>query len=530
MEESSRADADAERDAARRARRAVVSFERALAENVKQRAKHYDDPSKFASSEIELDNEILALGELATDGASAREFAALGATASIVLALAHVNEDIVSDCLHVLRELTDVDDVNGENEGAEAIARALKTSGGYAALIDALLRFEDLQGAQRASTSDGVKAVNDVLGIVENLGEIAGTANDSASGEAENEALEAFCTETRLLEWLLKRVDKRREVDENKLYASEILSIILQSSAKCRDMCVKRDGLETLLSATSAYKKREPEDDGEKELVENLFDALCAIVIRDENKAQFVELEGIELMLMLLAGKYKEQGVNFVAVPALKCLDYVLSTNGAACDRFIEAQGLKHVFAVFMGRNLKSWRKKLGDEGVLEQQIRSTSVVYSLFKNVTSERLRDRLCAKFVEQDFVKCDRLIELWVEFANRVSSEQARLDNDDEDTGVDLTEEEEYLQKLDAGLATLEHLTMIFAQLWATNYAPIMRRLYVNASQNSISLGDFRDIMRQHARHVGDAGGDAKRAVAVERILAALPYAPGERDDAS
>jgi beta-catenin-like protein 1 len=222
-------------------------------------------------------------------------------------------------------------------------------------------------------------------------------------------------------------------------------------------------------------------------------------------------------MLILLAGKNKAPGTNFIAVPALKCLDYVLSANTAGCERFIEALGLKAVFAVFMGRHAKMWRKTLGNDGILEQQTRSTSIVYSLFKNVENQGLRDRLC-----------DRLIELWVEFAKRVSAEQSRLDADI-DTGIELTEEEEYLQKLDAGLAPLEHLTMIFAHLWFTNHAPIMRRLYLNASQNSITLGDLRDIMRQHAQHVGDAGGDDARARALVKIIAILPYAPGERNPA-
>mmetsp|Transcript_3198 Transcript_3198/g.10687 ORF Transcript_3198/g.10687 Transcript_3198/m.10687 type:complete len:603 (+) Transcript_3198:66-1874(+) len=512
---------------AKHVRQLVLAFERAYAENVKQRVKHANTPAQFAESEIELDAEVKRLGTLATTPELYPEFVKLNAVPSIVAVLGHDNEDIVADALELVRELTDGDAVESDEEGGRALATALRESGGYAALVAALVRFEDISGAVKASTSDASNAVSAVLGIVENLSEIVGTAFDADTGESSNEALEAFCAETDLLKWLLRRIEKKRDVDQNKLYASEILSIMLQSSAKCRRMCVAMDGLDALLQSTSTYKKREPEDDGEKELVENLFDAICAIVIHDENKATFVELEGIELMLILLAGKNKAPGANFVAVPALKCLDYVLSANRTACERFIDALGLKYVFGVFMGRHMKAWRKSLGNEGVLEQEIRSTSVVYSLFKNVQNADARDRLCAKFVEQDFAKCDRLIELWVEFAKRVSAEQARLDDEDVDTGIDLTEEEEYLQKLDAGLATLEHLTMIFAHLWRTAHAPIMRRLYTNATQNAITLSHLRDIIRQHARHVGDAGGPDARAVAVAAALDLLPFAPHEHD---
>ena len=35
---------------------------------------------------------------------------------------------------------------------------------------------------------------------------------------------------TKLLEWLLRRVAPKRETDNNKLYAAEVLSILFQSS------------------------------------------------------------------------------------------------------------------------------------------------------------------------------------------------------------------------------------------------------------------------------------------------------------
>lgn len=510
----------------RAVRRLVLAFERAYAENVKQRAKHAADPSKFAESEIELDAEVKALGQLASAPEMYVELVRLNAMESVVGVLGHENEDVVADALEVVRELTDADAVESDEAGGKALAEAIKSAGGYAALYAALVRFEDASGRVHATTSEATNAVSSVLGIVENLGEIVGTSVDEKSGESQNQALEDLCEETDLLGWLLKRVEKKRAVDENKLYASEILAIILQSSAKCRRQCVAMDGLESLLQAVSAYKKREPEDDGERELVENLFDAVCAMVMTPETKAQFVELEGVELMLILLRGSSQDKkSTPFASVPALKCLDYVLSGNKRACERFVDVGGLKNLFPAFMGRNAKSIRKTFGNEAALEQQTRSSSLLCSLFKHLEDADRRDRLCAKFVEDDFAKCDRLIELWVEFAKRVSAEQSRLENEDDDIGIELTEEEEYLQKLDAGLGTLEHLTLAFANLWATAHAPILRRLYLGASQNSITLADLRDIIRQHAHHIGDSGGAAARRAAVARALSLLPYAPGE-----
>jgi beta-catenin-like protein 1 len=532
------ASVDASDDAidAKTVRRLVLAFERAYAENVKARAKYGDDPRKFAESEIELDAEVKKLGQLASAPELYVELVELNAVPSLVAVLGHENEDVVADALDVLRELTDGDAVESDEAGGNALADAFRANGGYIALYAALIRFENEDGTLKATSSEASDAVSAALAVVENLGEIKGTKTDDESGELTNDALEGFCEETELLSWLMRRVGKKRAVDQNKLYASELLSIIVQSSAKCRKRCVEMNGLDGLLQAVSAYKKREPEDDGERELVENLFDAMCALAMVPENKASFIELEGVELMLILLRGVAgggdkgdgKKSGANFAAVPALKCLDYVLSGNASACARFVDASGLKSVFSVFMGRNAKAVRKAFGNEAVLEQETRSCSIVCSLFKNLVDADRRDRLCAKFVEQDFAKCDRLVELWVEFAKRVSAEQTRLDAEDaDDVGIERTEEDEYLQKLDAGLATLEHLTLVFAHLWSTDHAPIMRRLYVDASQNAITLAHLRDILRQHAHHVGDSAGDAVREDAVRAVLRILPYAPHERD---
>lgn len=56
---------------------------------------------------------------------------------------------------------------------------------------------------------------------------------------------------TKLLKWLLTRV-RPREFDSNKQYASELLSILLQSSAANQQALVDADGIELLLQVCRA--------------------------------------------------------------------------------------------------------------------------------------------------------------------------------------------------------------------------------------------------------------------------------------
>lgn len=120
---------------------------------------------------------------------------------------------------------------------------------------------------------------------------------------------------------------------------------MLQSSAKNREKFIGLDGVDALLQLLSPYRKRDPEKDSdEEEYVENLFDCLVCVVDEDAGKEKFLEGEGIELaLIMLREGKFSKQR-------ALRVLDHALAPQGGApaCERLVEAAGLKTVFGTFM--------------------------------------------------------------------------------------------------------------------------------------------------------------------------------------
>ena len=71
-------------------------------------------------------------------------------------------------------------------------------------------------------------------------------------------------------------------------------------------------GMDNLLQLTSSWKKKDPKDSDESEMIQNLFDSICSCVMVPENLAAFVEGEGIELMVIML------QARKFAARCALK--------------------------------------------------------------------------------------------------------------------------------------------------------------------------------------------------------------------
>lgn len=125
------------------------------------------------------------------------------------------------------------------------------------------------------------------------------------------------------MQWLLKRIQVE-EHDENRGYAAELLSILLQSSVDNKDALAKHDGVEILLKVLSVrmlvgysrsgnqrtqqeYRKRNPFDADETEFMENLFDALCSALNERSIKQLFLDAEGPDLMILMI------KWVNFLS-------------------------------------------------------------------------------------------------------------------------------------------------------------------------------------------------------------------------
>lgn len=118
--------------------------------------------------------------------------------------------------------------------------------------------------------------------------------------------------------WLLNRIQSKTH-DENRGYAAELLSILLQSNAENRLELGKKDGVETILKVLSVsgspvaslqfvvlissqkqYRRRDPIDAEEAEFMENVFDALCSALSEPKIKELFLASEGIDLMVLMM--------------------------------------------------------------------------------------------------------------------------------------------------------------------------------------------------------------------------------------
>ncbi|KAK6731304.1 hypothetical protein RB195_007649 [Necator americanus] len=288
-------------------------LEKKALKNREMRTKHSDDPKKFMDSEIELDTAVQEMHVLATQPDLYGCFVEAGGPSLMLSLLAHENSDILGATVNLLQELTDVDILNEGEEGAAQLIESLASGRIVESFLTAFEKLDE-------KVKDDADAIHNALSVVENM-------IDFRPETAED------CVSQNLFLWLLRRACQKGQFDANKMYASELVALLLQMSESAkRKLTEKVDGIDMLLRALAAYKRHDPESMDEREHMENLFDALCAALMLPANRGKFLDGEGLQLMnLMLRERKQSRES-------ALKVLDH--ATTGPEgkdnCNKFVE--------------------------------------------------------------------------------------------------------------------------------------------------------------------------------------------------
>ncbi|KAG6917898.1 hypothetical protein DXG01_000507 [Tephrocybe rancida] len=471
-------------------RRMLLRFERAVNKNQDLRSKYPEDPTKFIDSEADLDGAIKALLPLAQAPVLAYpELVRSGTVALLVGLLAHENPDIVIDVVEVVHELTDEDVGNEDDdeeseetaeEALEILIEGLLENSILELLVDNMSRLKETEESDR-------QGVFHILGIFENvLG-----FNPQLSTK--------LVEKTSILSWLLKRIQSKTH-DENRGYAAELLSILLQDNQKNRQEFGKQDGVETTLKTLSQYRRRDPVDADETEFMENVFDSLCSALSEPAVKAQFLAAEGPDLMVLMMKEKLQAKSRS------IKVLDYAMSgiAGSAICEAFVEASGLKILFPAFMGKGSKK-QKSTTNLPPSEDTGHILGIVSSLFSNIASDSpARIRLLAKFVESNYEKVDKLLEIRDGARTRLKAVEVEIAAE----GKEITDEDErseleatwYLRRLDGGLFTLQTVDYILAWVIMEDDGIRTHGLQMLRRQNQ-SLKDIVQTLRIYHENVDD-----------------------------
>lgn len=477
-------------------KRLCIQLERRQAKNAEMRIKYADEPQKFMQSELELNTAIQEMHVVAAELQFYHVLVDHGTVQTLLQLLAHENTDIIAAVCNLVQELTDIEILNENEEEAHM-------------LIDELLKGQIVetlvqQALQKLNEQDQDEsdAVHNALSIIENLLDFKPEANE-------------ICVSQGLFEWLMTRATKKGTFDSNKLFASQLLHMLLQSTESARQkLTEKRDGIDLLLRALASYKRHDPNTPDEYEHMENLFDALCASLMYIPNRKIFLDGEGLQLMnLMLMEKKQSREG-------ALKVLSHATSIpDGAAnCDKFVEILGLRTIFPLFMRTPPKMKRKDTSPD---DHEEYCCSIIDALFFSCNQTN-RQRVLQKFADHGFEKIDRTIELFLKYSEKLKKFETKLERRLKEMADDEApdEDEIYIERLNNGLYTLQRISLILAEV-VVKGAPGCReraeKLFKMRLKNPLLGFYLEPILREFHESLGSDADTQKQRV--EHLIACV-----------
>lgn len=210
---------------------------------------------------------------------------------------------------------------------------------------------------------------------------------------------------------------------------------------------------------------------------------------------------------------------------SLKVLDYACAGSDGKenCQKFVDILGLRTIFPLFMKTPKKNKQRLLSSE---EFEEHVCSIISSMLRNTKGSQ-KQRLLSKFVENDFEKVDRLMELHLKYLEKVETidreilDQKNFKRPGEVEGDEEDEEEaNYLKRLSGGLFTLQLIDYIILEAAISPDGPkIKQRIQQILNLRGSSLKIIKDVMREYAGNLGDAQNAEWREQEKQHVLSLI-----------
>lgn len=259
----------------------ILRFERACKKNTEMRSKHPDNPVKYIESEAELAIQINLLQTIIVPELLLVLLQS-NTHISLLALLSHENTDIAIACVKLLNEFTDDDQVESTSveilQSSKLFVDALIKNDLLALLVQNLARLD-------VARDDDKQGVFDTLSLMENMIGIDPKISD------------LLIVNSQFVSWLLETMTAKT-FDSLGQYASELLSVLTQTSPQHK--LQKSGAIDSILQVLARYRRKDPVAGDEVEYMENLFNILSLLLSHAENRKYFIELEGFELMVLML--------------------------------------------------------------------------------------------------------------------------------------------------------------------------------------------------------------------------------------
>lgn len=456
-------------------------LEKRVTKNQEMRIKFPELPEKFMDSEIELNETIQEMHVISTRTDLFPIILDSNCIPVLLGLLSHENTDIAAAVIGLVQEVTDLesDSLDGL-DNVKAMIDVLCDQQIFSLLVANLERFDE-------KNKDEADAVHNALAIVENIIEV-------------KPFLSLDTTKQTFFQWLLKRIKIKGQFDANKLYAAELLSILVQNQDENRKLLGDLDGIDILLQQLAYYKRHDPSTPDEAEYMENLFNTLCSCLMLPSNRVKFLKGEGLQLMRLIL----REQ--KNARTSALKVLSYAMNNldGKESCQAFVEMLGLGVLFPLFM-KPVKLSKKKNKNSYNNEEHV--VSIIASLLKNCSGNS-KQRVILKFTEADYEKIDRLMELYYKYTEEVKAEDKKIAKEkaeavsDSDDDEDEEQVEYYMRRLESGLFALQSICYIIMDISVNGPSGIATRVTKLLNLRNEPKSNLIQILKEYKENLGEA----------------------------
>jgi beta-catenin-like protein 1 len=364
--------------------------------------------------------------------------------------LGHENDDIAAIVVSIYLEWLDPTLLSDDPDLTSAVgtlaSRVLMEA--WETIVSDFGRFQATDDSNSSTSQDNMlKGIENSLSLMENLLDLDLMIPEGIvkQGSDSNHSAAAFMVkETKIVSWLVEQVEKEGVTVEFQGRCLELVSLLAQredvhtilpdwsklpmypaASDKSQEPPFKKskqpttlDAIECMLQVIGRFRKTQPENESQTDLLENACIALSACITFSKiNLNVFLDGQGIELVVRCLKERVHS------GVSTLKLLDFVGhdTVHKQACERLVAAGGLKFLFPLFLGTRIPKPAPSYGNAAKVKREwlnaveTQVIRIFYCLSRHLddnSADDAKSRFLAKFA-QDETKCDRLVELLLHY---------------------------------------------------------------------------------------------------------------------
>jgi len=291
------------------------------------RSIYPEDPIKFLESEILLNQSIKNLNQISSFPHFYIILVRKEALKDVRALLTHENIDIVKTTINLIRALTKVDAIEGNNDSLSVFSLFEE----FLENETLNLLLENLSRLNREKEDDS-QAIYAILAVFDNYANV------------DEEYCLLIVKKCDLFSKLFHLMQTQRNLDENKMYSAEVMSIYIQIGAEdVITSWVDCLGIEKSLKLIMVYENHIVFTTEENEYLSNLVNIIAnGLMTRTAKNKLSLSTRAIPILLEFINKK------KLLKQSALKCLDIGLNQNRDSCFKLVEEGGLKIIFSAFM--------------------------------------------------------------------------------------------------------------------------------------------------------------------------------------